>query len=482
MTALRVVPATPRFAIAVRVSQVRGRSGESFHSPETQEIAARRVVEQVGGVVDEAVGDRGVFYDLDVSGAVAPSSRPGLGVALQLIRAGRLDGVAVYDISRWSRDTAGGLRELEDVAAAGGQVISAAETISIDTPSGLFTTTVMLAAARMKRDETAKKWREVHERRHEAGQFHAKVPLGYLIEDGRAVIDPVLGPLVEWAFTAYLDGTATQRGIAARLSEARGRLVRQGTVSNLLRNPFHTGQVMYRRERRPGAHAPLVPMDVFEAVQRKLARDLRENPRRRTPRSCLTGLVVCASCDRPLNRRGRGRDGEDGALRPRFRCPTPGCVGVGAPYLAEIEAAVLEHVMAEASLIEDRAPRLMARAKKAEKTRDRLLQQRATVLRQRETAADKLAAEVLTDEAYQGLMRRLDERLAAVDREIETHQDTPLPTPEALTAAADRIGRLWDRMTPAEQRAALAMFVERVWLRRAAYRGEPMQDRLRYPD
>lgn len=486
MTALRLVPDQPRrFAIAVRVSQVRGRSGETFHSPETQETAARRAVEAVGGVVDETVGVNGVFYDLDVSGAVAPSSRPGLGVALQLVRDGRLQGVAVYDISRFSRDTAGGLRALEEVASLGGQVVSAAETIDLGTPSGLFTTTVMLAAARMKRDETAKKWREVHERRHAQGQFHARVPLGYMIEGGRAVVDPALGPLITWAFRAYLDGTVTQTTIAARLTEARGTLVRQGTVSNLLRNPFHAGQVMYERQRRPGAHTPLVDQVTFDAVQRKLDRDMRANPRRRGPVSCLSGLVHCAICEKALHRQSTLRR-PDGQVWVRFRCPTDGCEGVGAPYQHEIEAAVLDHVLTESARLVDDIPAQMARRVKADKVtakRDRLLRERQRILKQQDNATDKLAAGVLTDDAYQRLYARLGEQVAALDRQIGDATDAPaLVTPAELTNAAERIKARWHRMTPIQQRAALRIFVDRVWLRRAAYRGEPMAARLRYPD
>jgi DNA invertase Pin-like site-specific DNA recombinase len=486
MTALRLVPDAPRrFAVAVRVSQVRGRSGDSFHSPEVQEAAARRAVEAVGGVVDETVGVNGIFYDLDVSGAVAPSSRPGLGVALQHVRDGRLEGVAVYDVSRFSRDTVGGLRELEEIAALGGQVVSAAETIDLGTPSGLFTTTVMLAAARMKRDETAKKWREVHERRHAQGQFHARVPLGYLIEDGQAVVDPVLGPLVTWAFEAYLAGRVTQTGIAERLTQARGMRVRQGTVSNLLRNPFHAGQVMYRRERRPGAHVPLVDEWTFEAVQRKLARDMAERPKQRAPMSAVSGLVYCTTCQKPLHRQSTDRKA-DGRVRVRMRCPTDGCVGVGAPYVDELEAAVLEHVLADAEGSRDRVPAAVARrakAQQAERDRAGLAQQRDTILRQMATAEDKLAAEVLADDAYQRLAVRLQDRLADVERRLAAALDVPAArSPQELASMAERIRRLWGRMTPIEQRAALSEFVPRAWLRRAAYRGEPMADRLRYPE
>ena len=55
------------FAIYVRVSEVGGREGESFASPEEQEAAARAWAERVG---EDVYFEEDECVDLDVSGGL----------------------------------------------------------------------------------------------------------------------------------------------------------------------------------------------------------------------------------------------------------------------------------------------------------------------------------------------------------------------------------------------------------------------------
>lgn len=482
-------PGAARFAVAVRVSRVMGRSGERFHSPETQIAGARRAVAAVGGVVDEAVGDRGVFYDLDVSGAVTPSDRPGLGAALDLVRAGRLSGIAVYDLSRWSRDTVSGLRELEEVAAVGGQVVSAAETIDLETPGGVFATTIQLAAAKLRRDEAARAWRSTHQSRFDRGLPHGRIPMGYISDgEGGAAVDPMLGPVIAESLARYAAGTLTQVAIAARLTELRGRLTRQGVVSQLLRNPFYVGQVDYNGQSKTGRHTPLVDEETWERVQQRLRDDYRYGPWGRAPMTGLTGLLFCEACKKPLYRRGRGAETAGGDWIKRLICSgkRDGCVGVGAPHLADLEEAVLAKLAEVAAGLADRAPEFLARSAQSTRARADLTKLRAELKAAKAAlgqAGALLARGVLDDLAYAATadeltadVRRLEAQLTELEgRSVEA------PTAAQLESAAARLLELWDDgMTPVEQRAALRMFFTSVYLRPAAYRGEQVKDRLRF--
>jgi DNA invertase Pin-like site-specific DNA recombinase len=474
---LASVPEAPRTAVAyVRVSTVRGREGERFHSPDVQLEAIRALAAQ-RGLVEVAV-----VQDIDRTGR--DFSREGVQRIMEMARARQVDVVAVYDLSRFGRNTAESLRYIADLRELGVSVVSTTEQID-DSPEGQFMLGQFLGMAQLYSDQIGRRWAQIHERRHEQGKFHAKVPLGYLIENGRAVVDPVLGPIVTWAFETYLAGTTTQKEIARRLGQARGRPVRQGVVSNLLRNPFHAGQVKYRRELRPGEHTPLVSAEVFEALQRKLARDLELAPHVRGPQSAITGLVCCDACGRLLWRRGRGAEVHGG--RPRLRCGTPACVGVGAPFVDEVERAVLERVLVEAERLRDGTPAERERRAKLTRLRDdadRLLAEHKTLLRRLDTAAEKLVAGVLSDAAYRRVTGPLQSRADEITVLLGQVQDSPLQRPAAeLASAAARMRRLWDGgMTSLEQRAALLLFVDRVWLRRASYRGQPVADRLRFPD
>lgn len=483
---LRAVDAAPRWGIAVRVSQVMGRSGESFHSPATQEAAARRAVEAAGGVIDETVGERGVFYDLDVSGKTAPSDRPGMGEALELVRQGRLSGVAVYDASRWSRDTVSGLRELQEIAACGGHVISAAEMLDVNTPHGMFSTTIFLAAAQLKRDEASKAWKVTHQSRHDRGLPHGKVPLGYVAARGEVLVDPVLGPVITQAFEDYAAGRVSQKGIAERLTEARGVLTRQGVVSKALRNPFVTGLLTYNGDVKVGRHTPLVPMDVFDRVQARLADDRYASPRLRAPESFLSGLLHC-HCGHVLYRRGRGARRADGIYLTRLRCPVRECSGVGAPFAHEVERAVKEMALAMARDEVDEMPRALARrAAQAQAGAE------VAVLRAQEkaltdsigNAAALLAKGVLDEFAYAGATRGLRDELRSTQERLQSVEKRARPTlsVEALASLADQAERFWDDMTAVEQREFVGLFLRAVTLRPAAYRGQEIADRLDYEE
>src|SRR6266571_6551041 len=83
--------------IYVRVSQVRGREGESFQSPKQQEERCRAQLKADGLKAGE------VFIDLDQSGAKA--SRPAFDKAMARIESGRSSGIIVYDLSRFGRST-----------------------------------------------------------------------------------------------------------------------------------------------------------------------------------------------------------------------------------------------------------------------------------------------------------------------------------------------------------------------------------------
>lgn len=478
---LRAVDSAPRFGIGVRVSQVMGRSGERFHSPETQENAARAAVERAGGVVDETVGVNGVFTDLDVSGKTAPSDRPGMGAALELVRSGRLAGVAVYDLSRWSRDTVSGLRELQEIAALGGQVISAAETIDVTTPAGIFGTTVQLAAQQLRRDEASKAWKATHQARHDRGLPHGKVPLGYLAKAGEVEVDPDLGPVITWAFESYATGTVSQVDIAKRLTEIRGVLTRQGVVSRLLRNPFFAGLLTYNGDTKVGRHTPLTTVRTFERVQARMAADLFSSPRTRAPVSPLVGLWFCA-CGKPLYRRGRGSDARGPA---RLRCSDPTCPGVGAPFVHEVEEVTRAHVEALARGIADRTPEVMARISRqtraAADLRTLEIEEKALV-ESIGRAGALLAREVLDEDGHAATVLELQRQLKQVRARLAQAGPAPVVTLERLESAADLLSRHYNDLTALEARAAFRLFITRVIVRRSAYRGEPTADRVSFEE
>jgi DNA invertase Pin-like site-specific DNA recombinase len=427
---------------------------------------------------------------MDVSGAVAPEDRPGLGQALELVRTGALQGIAVYDLSRFSRDTAGGLRALEQVAAMGGTVLSASEAIDLDTPAGVFSTTVQLAAHSLRRAEASRSWKATHARRFEKGLPHGKLPYGYLNVDGHAMPDEILGPAVTRAFTDYATGAVSQKQLATELGALRGRPMRQGVISQLLRNRFYTGQVEFLGQTNQGIHPPLVDDVTFQAVQRRLNWERAAGPHWRAPGSPVIGIVHCALCHRPMYRCGTGSRG--GQPRPpRIICSGRNgslCEGIGTPQLPLVEEALRDLALEVAADLADETPSKVerdSRAARARATQVRLRAEETDLLNQLGELTRDKSRKVISERAYAAAAAPIEEsldRVAAQLAELEVVEVQASRPVAELASAAERIRTLWPAMTAAEQRAQVALFVPRVEIRRAGYRGEPMIRRLILPD
>lgn len=486
---LRAVPDVPRrYAIAVRVSRVQGRSGEQFHSPETQERSARRAVELAGGVVAEDVGQNGVFFDMDISGGTAPSDRPGLGEALDLVRRGVIGGVACHDLSRWSRETIDGLRELKAIRALGGQVITGSETIDLETPGGVFSTTVQLAAQEMRRAEAAKAWRETHESRFARGLPHGKLPIGYVSDgQGGAKPHPTLGAAVTEAFTAYAAGVVSQGDLARRLGTLRGSPMRQGVVSQMLRNDFYLGVVRFNGQHKTGRHEPLVDETTWRRVQAALGGTTALRPLSNGA-SGLSGVLACALCRAPVHRRGQGAKRADGVQVPLLKCSgrASGCPGIGTPRLHEVEDALLgvfAVIAAGLPLTETGRAERNSEATRAAALLTRLQAQRDGLTADLGNAGALLARGVLSEAAYTATADQLERELAAVRLALaeaeQRSQARVLPAAEARALAAE-LRELWPSMLGREKHTASLQFLTRAWLLPPAYRGQPVADRLRW--
>src|SRR5438477_7529325 len=172
-----------------RVSDVRGRSGESFISPEDQMAKCRAYAE----AYEHEILEEGL--DLDVSGGVM--ERPVLDRFLAQIRDGEAQGLIVAKLDRFSRSSRGALNALAEIEAAGGVLISVQEQIDSTTAAGRFVRSIFLATAEWERGRIGENWtaaqksavgRGVHISRH--------VPPGYMRDeipasDGRHKISPL---------------------------------------------------------------------------------------------------------------------------------------------------------------------------------------------------------------------------------------------------------------------------------------------------
>jgi hypothetical protein len=111
------------------------------------------------------------------------------------------------------------------------------------------------------------------------------VPLGYVVQEKKLVPCPTEAEQVRLIFARYLElGCLTalarelrELGITTKVSPRRDGSVRggipftKGPLAYLLRNRVYIGQVIQKGRHYPGEHEPIVPAELFEAVQQALS-------------------------------------------------------------------------------------------------------------------------------------------------------------------------------------------------------------------
>jgi DNA invertase Pin-like site-specific DNA recombinase len=338
----------------VRVStldQTRRGDGPDGLSVPAQREANRRRAADLGALVAAEFVERGR------SGR--SMERPELKRMLDYVESHSVDFVIVHKIDRLARNRADDAAITAQIAAAGTRLVSTSEAIS-PTPSGRLLHGIMASIAEFYSQNLATEVLKGMREKAIQGGTPGRAPIGYLNQraaggngqDVRTVgIDPVRGPLIRWAFTAYATGEWTCAELAAELA-SRGLVTRPGPsrspvplgakhCGRVLRNPYYKGVVTFNGVEHAGAHEPLTDDGTWATVQGVLAAR-RTGERSRKHDHYLKGTVFCAGCGRRLilqhtvNRSGR--------VYEYFVCPrrATGCPQRKALPIASVEERVAQ--------------------------------------------------------------------------------------------------------------------------------------------
>jgi hypothetical protein len=170
-------------------------------------------------------------------------------------------------------------------------------------------------------------------------------PPGYVTvgSSGRKVHapDPAKAPLAVRMFDLYDSGEYSVERLAGKLHEEglrnrNGNRIVASRVHELLRDPFYIGQIRWNGRAYPGQHEPLIPLELFERVQRRLRR--KATPRYRKHDHLLKGLVTCAGCGGTIT--WEVHKGHTYGYCKRYRpCPLPASCKEG-----ELEKVLIEEL------------------------------------------------------------------------------------------------------------------------------------------
>jgi site-specific DNA recombinase len=265
-------------------------------------------------------------YDLDVSGAVSPWERPGLGPWLTDDRLSQWDAICVAKLDRLTRSLIDFVSLMAWLEAHGKTLVCLDPQLDLTTPSGRAFAQVLVTFAEYERETIAARVRDAWHKLRAGGKYTGgQVPFGYrpmkLDKGWGYEPDPVYGPVVAEMFDRYVryeslgsiarwlnetgtptpwNATRKRNGKPTKDSMWKTTSVRKilgsraalGATIKTDGTPVRDaeGVVVYRA-------VALVTRDVWERAQARL----QANPvSAKVNTWTLTGIAFCAACRAPM--------------------------------------------------------------------------------------------------------------------------------------------------------------------------------------
>jgi site-specific DNA recombinase len=275
-------------------------------------------------------------------------------------------------------------------------------------------------------DNLSEEVRKGQREKAEQGHWPSVAPVGYVnnLATHRIEVDAVRGPLIRTLFELYADGTYSLKRLVAKahaiglVHPQSGQRMMKAQIHRILTNPIYMGTFRWAGKLYAGAHDPLVPRHLFDAVQSVLTRKPRAHfPKQKHP---FMGLLTCGRCGCTITaERKKGRYTYYRCTGFRGNC---GNTYVREEALADLLGALVEriHVPTEiADAIADELRRSQDDLEGARLTELASLKMRRAGLRKKlDRAYDDYLEGRVTDELWTRRSEEWEGELAIVTAEI----------------------------------------------------------------
>lgn len=327
-----------KVALYARVSSDRqAQEGDSIPAQldALRKWAASRHYEVVGEYVDDGVS--GTKVDRDE-----------LQRLLTDVKAGKIEQIAFTKLDRWFRSVRHYTVTQAILDKCGVEWLAIWEPIyDTTTPQGRLIVNQMASIAQFEAENTGSRIRQVFNYKVQQGEVIAgKCPLGYSIVNKHYVPNEQ-APAVLDAFERF-NFCQSVGDVGRYIMDKYGIVRDRSTWRRILGMRIYTGE--YRGN--PNYCEPIVPIELFESVQRALPHGKKDNVRRYE--YIFSGLCICPECGLSMTGKVVKHVTKQGELRiyRGYRCRRPNKVrgwhGSSMKYEATIERYLVAHVAEEA--------------------------------------------------------------------------------------------------------------------------------------
>ena len=234
------------------------------------------------------------------------------------------DMIIVWKLDRFSRNRYDSARYKAQLKRNGVKVVSATEVIS-DGAEGIILESMLEGFAEYySADLSEKVVRGMTDNALKCMFNGGTLPMGYTIDaEQHFQVDPVTAPFILDAFKRYDEG-ATMTEIRDWLNKqgmknTRGNPLTYNSVQHLLNNRRYIGEYVYRDIVVPDGIPAIVPIELFESVQRKLAKNKKAPARHKAEDDyLLTTKLFCGHCGAYLC--GESGTSRTGIVHHYYKC------------------------------------------------------------------------------------------------------------------------------------------------------------------
>jgi len=242
--------------------------------------------------------------------------RPALKALIRDIEAGKVDCVVVYKVDRLSRSLLDFAKMLEVFERKSVAFVSVTQQFNTTNSMGRLMLNVLLSFAQFEREIISERTRDKMAAARRKGKWVGGLaPLGYDVDPvaKRLKLNDDEAAQVRSIFELYLElGSIVatlkeldrrqwhnKRSITRKGTERGGRHFDKSSLFKLLTNIAYIGKIRYKEEIHDGEHQPIVPLAVWDDVQKLLKHNGKSGGIgiRNKFGALLKGLVRCVCCD-----------------------------------------------------------------------------------------------------------------------------------------------------------------------------------------
>ena len=236
------------------------------------------------------------------------------------------DIVLVWKLDRFARNRYDSARYKTQLKKNGVKLVSATEIIS-EGPEGIILESVLEGYAEYYSADLAEKVVRGQTENILKGRCNGgRGTFGYTLDSERKFhIDPLASPFVLESFRKYRNGL-TMKEIRDWLNENGiknpvGGAFTYNSVEHMLKNRRYIGELKFRDVVVPDAIPPIVPLELFDDVQEKIAKNKKAPARRKAEDDyLLTTKLFCSCCGALMfGESGTSRTGE---VHRYYKCAT----------------------------------------------------------------------------------------------------------------------------------------------------------------